>query len=129
VRGLASANARFTTSAKEHCISDGHPSVLVSVEERTGTAVVRILGELDYSSSDQLEAAIDSTQSASPQSVAIDFTECRYIDSTVLTVLIRASKTLGEGLRVVIPHDSHIRRIFAITNLDRMMQIDERLET
>jgi anti-anti-sigma factor len=82
---------------------------------------------LDYSSSDQLEAAIDRTQSAAPRSVAVDFTECRYIDSTVLTVLVRASKTLGDALRIVVPRDSHIRRILTITNLDRMLQIDESL--
>jgi anti-anti-sigma factor len=121
--------ACFIRSAKEHAISEGHPRVLLSFEEGASTALVRVLGELDYSTSDQLEAVIDRAQRAAPRSVAVDFTECRYIDSTVLTVLVRASKTLGDGLRVVIPHDSHIRRIFAITNLDRMMQIDERLET
>lgn len=82
---------------------------------------------MDYSSSAQLEAAIDRARSAAPQSVTVDFTECRYIDSTVLTVLIRASKTLEDALRIVIPRNSHIRRIFTITNLDRVLNIDERL--
>jgi hypothetical protein len=31
-------------------------------------------------------------------------------------------------LRVVIPLGAHIRRIFAITNLDRMIRIDETLD-
>ena len=82
---------------------------------------------MDYSTSDRLSAAIDGTQHAAARPVAVDFSECRYIDSTVLTVLIRANKTLGDALRIVIPRDSHIRRIFAITNLDRVMHIDETL--
>jgi anti-anti-sigma factor len=58
----------------------------------------------------------------------VDFTGCRYIDSTVLTVLVRASKKNGDALHVVIPLGSHIRRIFAITNLDRMIRIEETLD-
>jgi anti-anti-sigma factor len=98
------------------------------VDRGVATAVVRVRGELDYSSSDRLGSAIEGTQQADAQPVVVDLSECRYIDSTVLTVLIRASKTLGDTLRIVVPLDSHIRRIFAITNLDRMLNLDEKFE-
>ena len=128
VRGPAAANGRLLPETKEPPIPDEHPSVVISVDgTATATAVVRVHGELDYSTSDRLSEAIEGTQSVAPRPVVIDFSECRYIDSTVLTVLIRANKTLGDALRVVIPRDSHLRRIFTITNLDRVMQIDETL--
>jgi anti-anti-sigma factor len=89
---------------------------------------VSVIGELDFSSSHQLDEAIARTPNGTPLDVVVDLTQCRYIDSTVLTVLVRASKTFGERLSLVIPADSHIRRIFAITNLDRMIRIGERLD-
>jgi anti-sigma B factor antagonist len=128
-RAPSEANGNSAVTSKgAFQIPDEHPVVAISVDRGGATAVVRIRGELDYSSSDQLGSAIEGTQQANAQPVVVDFSECRYIDSTVLTVLIRASKALGDTLRIVVPLDSHIRRIFAITNLDRMLNIDEKLE-
>jgi anti-anti-sigma factor len=128
VSRFSNANGCLNNPAEERPISDEYPSVAVVVDDTAATAVVRVLGELDYSSSSQLEAALEQTQSAGQREVVVDFTSCRYIDSTVLTVLVRASKKNGDALRVVIPLGSHIRRIFAITNLDRMIRIDETLD-
>jgi anti-anti-sigma factor len=125
---FTNANGSLNKPAEERPISDDYLSVAVVVEDTAATAVVRVLGELDYSSSSQLETALEQTQSAGERAVVVDFTNCRYIDSTVLTVLIRASKRNGDALRIVIPLRSHLRRIFAITNLDRMIHIDETLD-
>lgn len=128
VSSVTDANGSLNNPAEERPISDEYPRVAVVVEDTAAAVVVRVLGELDYSSSSQLEAALEQTQSSGEREVVVDFTDCRYIDSTVLTVLVRASKKAGDSLRVVIPLGAHIRRIFAITNLDRMIRIDETLD-
>jgi anti-sigma B factor antagonist len=109
-------------------MKDELPALNISFEAHATRTIVRVAGELDFSTSDRLDAAIAQTPDTVGLPVIVDFTECRYIDSTVLTVLVRASKTFGDRLRLVIPAHSHVRRIFKITNLDRMISIGERLD-
>lgn len=106
-----------------------HKSEVLALEIGSATALVRVLGELDYLSAEQLSAAIGRVGNGGSRTVIVDFTQCRYIDSSVLTALIRSGKTLGNALRLVIPEGSQIRRMFAITNLDQIIRIDASLES
>jgi anti-anti-sigma factor len=105
-----------------------HKSEVLALDVGTATALVRVLGELDYLSSEQLSAALARVRDGGRRTVIVDFTQCRYIDSSVLTILIRASKSLGDALRIVVPESSKIRRMFAVTNLDRLLRIDVSLQ-
>ena len=98
-----------------------------AVEEQATAVIIRVRDELDYLNSGQLDAAIARFTSQGTRNVIIDFTECRYIDSSVLSVIVRARKTLGDRLRLVIPPQSHIHRIFSIAGLERTLRIENTL--
>jgi anti-sigma B factor antagonist len=107
--------------------------VPVSVETVTddrlnGKTVVRVIGELDFSTSHHLDAAIQKARNGASRVVIVDFTQCRYLDSSVLTILVRTQKLLHDSLRVVVPEDAQIRRIFTITNLDKLLQMHASVE-
>jgi len=99
------------------------------VENGLPGAVVAVRGELDYLNSGRFEALIEECRLAGKTPVIVDLTQCRYIDSTVLTVFVRANKSLGGALRIVIPTVSHLRRIFVITGLDNVMRIENDVES
>jgi anti-anti-sigma factor len=105
-------------------LSQAPVSVEIVTEDRAAPVVVRVIGELDFATSPQLEAAIQGTQNGTPRVVIVDFTRCRYLDSSVLTILVRSYKALTDSLRIVIPEDAQIRRIFNITNLDKLLRIE-----
>src|SRR5665213_954329 len=80
--------------------------------------IVRVVGDLDFTTSHRLESAIHGAERVDKGVVIVDLTRCNYVDSSVLTVLVRCYKAMGKLLRIVVPTDAQIRRIFTITNLD-----------
>ena len=92
-----------------------------------GTYVVTVNGELDLYSAPQLESELAKLHQKSVRSVVVDLTECEFIDSTALVLLVKANKRLGAaqaGFSIVTP-DRNIRRIFEITGLDRVLTIHQ----
>lgn len=83
--------------------------------------VVRVRGEIDLDSSPQLDALIDRTLPS--KLLIVDLSHCTYIDSTTLTVFVRAHKRRGAHLRLVVPPDAHIRRLFELTKLDEILSV------
>jgi anti-sigma B factor antagonist len=102
-------------------------SEIFAVEEQPTAVIIRVRGELDYLNSEQLDTTIARLAREGTRNVVIDFTECRYIDSSVLSVVVRARKSLGDALRLVIPPASHIRRIFSIAGLEHTLRIQDTL--
>lgn len=103
-------------------------SAIVS-ENVAGYSVVHVFGEVDLFTSPDLERAVGEAAAASEtQFVVVDFSECRYLDSTTLSVLVRAKKALPERLRIVVPSSVPIRRLFEITNLAGVLNVASSLE-
>ena len=103
-------------------------SAIVS-EYIEGYDVVHVFGEVDLFTSPDLERAVaDAAKGSETQFVVVDFTECRYLDSTTLSVLVRAKKALPDRLRIVVPPDLPIRRLFEITNLAGVLDVSSTVE-
>ena len=103
---------------------DAFPSVDLSAptdcafvhESLTGLQIVHVYGDVDLSSSPAFESAIaEAAQMQAP--IVINLEPCNYVDSSVLSALIRLHKTYGDRLWIVLPKSSPVRRIFAITSL------------
>ena len=58
----------------------------------------------------------------------LDFSDTVYIDSTVLSVLIRQKRRAGAHLRIVVPPASRLRRIFEVTGLLARLDIKASIE-
>jgi anti-sigma B factor antagonist len=87
--------------------------------------VIAVHGQADLHTAPQLRAAITTALDSGASGLVIDLSEASFIDSMTLGVLLGAVKRLRpSGGRVsVVCTDSHIRRIFEITLLDRVFSI------
>jgi anti-anti-sigma factor len=95
-----------------------------------GVRVVAVRGELDLSTASDLERPLQDAISSGDASVLIDLTECEFIDSTGIAMIVRAWQRLdraadGDGNgRVVISSDNdQVRRVLEITGLELSIPI------
>jgi anti-anti-sigma factor len=62
--------------------------------------------------------------------VLVDLSDCTFLDSTMLTVLLVAAKQLrlrGGELAVAIPAGTQVHRIFEVMNVDTLVAMHESL--
>jgi anti-sigma B factor antagonist len=87
--------------------------------------VVAVTGQADLHTAPELRDAIGNAIDEGHTRLVIDLTDATFIDSMTLGVLLSALKRvtpLGGRLVVVCP-DPHLRRVFEITSLDRVLAI------
>jgi anti-anti-sigma factor len=89
--------------------------------------LLRVFGEIDLTSVDELRGAIDRSASDGAH-VIVDLVPCTYIDSTILSVLIRASETYAGRFQIAIAPTGIVRRVFTITSLIKELPILETAE-
>lgn len=80
--------------------------------------------EIDRTTTYQLRLAILQAEAQGHTTIVVDMTQTRFCDSSGMTVLIHAHKrALAEGgeLRLVIPAEGAVLRIFTLTGLDRLI--------
>ena len=102
--------------------------VVAILESLPQAEVLHIYGDADIATSNELQRAIAEIHSPLP--VIVDLTECRFIDTTAITVLIRAYRRLGGGsrLRVVVSAQSHVERVFQVVHLSEIMPVSNSVE-
>jgi anti-sigma B factor antagonist len=93
---------------------------------RGGVCVIVLTGEADVYAAPELATRLDEC-CASPalEQVVVDLGRATFLDSVALSVLISAHRRLKErglGLKVACG-DSNIRRLLAITGLDRLFSV------
>ena len=85
--------------------------------------VMAVSGELDMSTAPDLSDALADVVDRHPGDLTVDLADLAFIDSTGLTVLVRASKRLREHdatLRLSSPTPS-VRRVLEIVGLDHLL--------
>jgi anti-sigma B factor antagonist len=89
-----------------------------------GVAVVTAPAEVDITTADQLRTVLLYKATQGHATVVVDMTGTRFCDSRGLHTLLRAHKLAladGGGLRLVVPADGAVPRIFALMRLDRFI--------
>ena len=84
-----------------------------------GYELLAVEGEIDIATSPRLIAALNEAVTDSVGGVVVDLTAVEFMDSTGLSLLVRAQRRMrkrGRGFAVVCP-DGPVRRIFEITDL------------
>ena len=84
--------------------------------------------EIDPASAEAFRAEVsDAVAHAADAAgqVVLDFSDVDFIDSTGLTVLIDAHRTLGDQDRVLVVANvrPHIRRVFEVTGLEKFLSV------
>ena len=88
-----------------------------------GKFVVCLKGELDLNGCPPLEAALLGAEQSQAKEIVVDLDELSFIDSSGLTVLVRAadrSSTNGDRLRIT-PARDHVASVLRLTRLDTVL--------
>ena len=84
-----------------------------------------VSGEVDVHTAGQLGAALDTVIDAGALQLVVDLTDTSFLDSTGLSVLVRALSRVRSdagSLRIVAPAD-RIAKVFRLTGLDTTMPL------
>ena len=84
-----------------------------------------VSGEVDVHTAAQLGTELDTVIDAGGLQLVVDFTNTPFLDSTGLSVLVRAlGRVRGDGgsVRIVAP-DDRIAKVFRLTGLDTTMPL------
>jgi anti-sigma B factor antagonist len=107
--------------------SPEHPDAtrLVVEEERAGERIVlRFAGEIDIATAQRLQDALDAAMSAGAAEIWIDLTAVRFIDSTGIAALLRATAALpGPRRLAVICPDGPARRALELCGLGKVLAL------
>jgi anti-sigma B factor antagonist len=106
----------------------------VRSEELEGVRVVSVRGELDMSTAPQLEQELEQVGSENAL-VMLDLSECDFIDSTGIALIVRAWQRIdrgadGEGSgRFVVQCVNHqVRRLLKITGVESTISLHDQRE-
>jgi anti-anti-sigma factor len=98
-----------------------------------GVRVIAVRGELDLSTASDLEGPLDDAVSTGDASVLIDLSDCEFIDSTGIALIVRAWQRLdraadgdGNGRVVICSDNDQVRRVLEITGLELSIPIHSR---
>jgi anti-sigma B factor antagonist len=102
----------------------------VEIEELDGDVqAFNLRGELDHATAPELREPLEAAIDQGGRAFLIDLSDCSFIDSTGLSVLVHArSRVLDEReerrLEICCP-DSQIRRLLEITGIDRVFGVHQ----
>lgn len=99
----------------------------IAVELDGDVHAFNVVGELDHATADTLRSPLDEAIASGAKAILIDLSDCPFIDSTGLSVLVHARKRMteryGGGRFGVCCPDANVRRLLEITGLDRAMGV------
>ena len=106
----------------------------VATETRPeGVRIVALSGELDLNTAPRFEAELDQALAGHGASLVIDLSDCEFIDSTGVAVLVRTWQGLGNGSSprrlVLCCPNRQVRRLFEITGLGEQIEIADDVES
>lgn len=88
------------------------------VEVEGEAAVLRLVGELDLSRGEAAEAGLAKALGQSPSGqVVIDMRELAFIDSTGISILVRAIKEHGSSLSIRESEALAVRRVLGLVGI------------
>lgn len=106
------------------------PFEATAAQLEDGTRVIAVRGELDLSTAPELEGPLDDAILSGDASVLVDLSECEFIDSTGIALIVRAWQQLdrgadgeGEGRVVICSFNDQVRRVLEVTGLERSIPI------
>ena len=99
----------------------------VEVQSQDQATVITVAGELDLASSPALQEELDRVAASDSRLVIIDLRELDFMDSTGLSVLVRAHQRAEEhGRRLaMVKGPQQVQRLLSLTGVaDRLTVVD-----
>lgn len=107
------------------------PFEVESKELEDGIRTFTVRGELDMNTAPELERKLDEALSDSKASIMLDLSECEFIDSTGIALIVRAWQQLGgngnggKGRLVLCCVNHQVRRLLKITGVESSISMHE----
>jgi anti-anti-sigma factor len=87
-----------------------------------GVEAISVRGELDLSTAPGLEQPLEEALAKGEGPLLVDLTECEFIDSTGIALIVRAWQRLdgddGSRSLLICSHNDQVRRVLEITGLE-----------
>jgi anti-anti-sigma factor len=87
-----------------------------------GVRTISVRGELDLSTAPELEGPLNHALESDEGSMLIDLSQCEFIDSTGIALIVRAWQRLDSGKNgralVLCSQNAQVRRVLEITGLE-----------
>jgi len=103
------------------------PFEVKSEELEDGIRTFTVRGELDMGTAPDLERELEPALADSGASIMLDLSECEFIDSTGIALIVRAWRQLeqGDGRLVLCSPNLQVRRLLEITGVDSSIPVHE----
>jgi anti-sigma B factor antagonist len=95
-----------------------------------GISLLEVNGELDLSTATQLEGPLEEAVNSPKAAVLIDLTDCTFIDSTGIALIVRAWQRVdpgagngGEGGLVLSCQNEQVKRVLEVTGLEHSLRV------
>jgi anti-sigma B factor antagonist len=97
----------------------------VSTTQQDGHAVVAATGEVDLFTAPILDSELTQVVSDGAASVVVDLSGVEFLDSTGLSVIVKALKRIREagGSLSVVVASERVAKVFRITGLDQILPV------
>ena len=99
--------------------------MLLSVNQDQSHSIISVDGEVDLSTSDQLDAAIIQSLTAGTSHLTVDLSKVAFLDSSGLGVIVKGLKRAKDSdveFDVVIENE-RVLKVFKLTGLDSVINI------
>ena len=118
IRGAAVAGSR-----KGH-LMPASAHLTITIHHCGPRSVLRLQGELDASTEDQMRTAIGNALDHSPELLVVDLSALGFMDCSGLSVLVRAHQRLAEQGRQLLITGAQpvVQRLIRVTGLDTYLQ-------
>lgn len=102
----------------------------VEVHKDGEATVIAVNGELDLASGPELEAELDQVSGPGTQLLVLDLRQLDFMDSTGLSILVRAHQRLaGEGCEVgLVKGSQQVQRLLDLTGVAERLRLVDRPE-
>ena len=107
-------------------------SAEVAIERRGGTVVAHLSGEVDMTNSSRVRDELLTSVPNDALALIIDLERCRYLDSAAIEVVFDLARRLGrrrQDLRLILPRSSPLVRVLALTDVQRVAEVHETLDS
>jgi anti-anti-sigma factor len=105
------------------------PFEVQSEELEDGVRVLTVCGELDMNTAPELQSHLEEALSDPDASLMLDLSDCEFIDSTGIALIVRAWQRLdrggGQGRLVLCCVNHQVRRLLEITGVDASIPMHE----
>jgi anti-sigma B factor antagonist len=97
----------------------------VQAEANGSLHTVSVVGELDQSTADELRTALAQAIGDPERGLLVDLSDCNFIDSTGLSLLVETKRRLSEDRRRfgVCCADADVRRLLELTGIDQAVTL------